>query len=649
MRKSAHLLLTISVFGLLLWHNDIFGFRFLLGTPGTFTGEFWIRLAGQSIFDKVLPLSLTGMVGLAAWGIGLLVYAGLALPVLRPIDSITAFGLGFGLFAMGVFVIGLSGLLYPWILATYLFLTCLISCFFLIPRYSQKFNLPHGFIEQSVWKALAVGVVLYALWHGLIIALAPAVSSDVVAYHLAIPKLYLKAHHVIPIPSLIHSYWPHLMAMFYSLPIALRADTAAALVHWLLTTALLAGVYYVGRDEFNDTAAWMAILFLVCRWTYLAESGLAHADGAFAFFSFLSMYALWTGLKEELPKKVFLAGLLTGLAASVKLLGAPLLGLSALWIVWKTRTPKKKFNNAVLFAAGGFSMVGPWYIKTWVEAGNPFWPFLSSLFGGRWGAEYVNSVILPMSHPAWFSYWRQWDYLAAHLYQPLVLLTLIALFWKSEWPAIAGFWLFPIIPYSLFLHPEAAYYRYLWPLIAQISLWEAWVVNRILRSRKFAKLLLIPLLLYMASPILETNENDALVAASDHLFRFGPFSSARDYYIGRSYTGNCRAVMQAMDPLLKNTDRVLFLGEHHGYFTDHSYQWGDPLTQGLLAYSQFADAAIFAQQLKRQGITHLLIEDFILSGGDLDFDAHTLKLIQGVIQTYGKEVLAQRGHHLYVL
>src|SRR5262249_51481288 len=85
-----------------------------------------------------------------------------------------------------------------------------------------------------------------------------------------------------------------------------------------------------------------------------------------------------------------LSALFAGLAATTKLTG--------LWVVvtltvvygltcWRAGRPHP-VRRAVGYGALAAGVVLPWYLKTWAVTGNPFYPMLFSVFGGReWTAE----------------------------------------------------------------------------------------------------------------------------------------------------------------------------------------------------------------------------------------------------------------------
>ncbi len=71
-------------------------------------------------------------------------------------------------------------------------------------------------------------------------------------------------------------------------------------------------------------------------------------------------------------------GILAASAAAVKLTGAGAGLLIALWGFSK----KQKVRAAILQTAIGMALITPFYLRPWLDTGNPLYPFMSGIFGG---------------------------------------------------------------------------------------------------------------------------------------------------------------------------------------------------------------------------------------------------------------------------
>jgi hypothetical protein len=153
-----------------------------------------------------------------------------------PIES-AVFGVGIGLGVMSylVLAIGLLGFLYPWTLMVLVGVMGLVSIRDIVELLKDAV---HGLRFQVGTKLKASSalitfsmVVLGAL--SLVSALAPpaGLDWDGLAYHLAVPKMYLAHHRVFYVPFLSHSNFPFLTEMLYALGNLLRLVFLPQLFH----------------------------------------------------------------------------------------------------------------------------------------------------------------------------------------------------------------------------------------------------------------------------------------------------------------------------------------------------------------------------------------------------------------------------------
>jgi asparagine N-glycosylation enzyme membrane subunit Stt3 len=154
-----------------------------------------------------------------------------------------------------------------------------------------------------------------------------------------------------------------------------------------LTTFLLARRMY-GSNE----VAWSAVFFLVSTPIVMFVSMDCLADAPFMFYFSSSIYFLYVSMTEERLKypAVIASGLLGGLAAWTKYNGLfliPVVFSIILVDCWYTRRKSafkldtwKPFGLFLLsFAVFGFG----WYMRNWIFTGNPVYPFLYTIFGGK--------------------------------------------------------------------------------------------------------------------------------------------------------------------------------------------------------------------------------------------------------------------------
>lgn len=597
--------------------------------------------AATVLLHGLVPLVFAAVFACLFWGLGRRL-----LRLLSPgSGGLTAhcfaFGLGLGVFAQAVFLLGLcAGLNATGLLA----LTAVLAVSAgpelkaaLEGICAGPLSAPAG---GTAWSGALSGFFAASAWHALILALAPPTEWDSLAYHLALPKLYWKAGRIAEIPWMMHSHWPHLMEALYSVPVAAGLDNAAALLHAAVCAALALAIFAVGRREIGIPAAAFAAAIFVSQPVALRLAGTPHSDGALAFFHFLSAAALWEWHRAPGARRtglLVLAGLFAGFASAAKLHG---IGLTLIWTVWIAfDSPREsRLGRAAVFFFSALGVALPWYLKAWAGAGNPIWPFLPEILGGRWGPD----IVLASSRR--FN-WLDWSALPAalvgagaqHLLVPCAMLVAAAVAARRvKIPPFAAFMLLPVVPYFLAVSRRTEVWRFMLPCAPAFALaagWGAvllWADPR--RPARAAAALAVAFALF---PRALADENNQLYAVLGARSVSRPGADPRELYLERSLDHS--EFYRAVDRLLAGRPgaKVLLYREIRGYYLDADYAWGDPGNQGLIRYADIPDAGSLRGRLAELGVTHVLVNNGlgIYQPGRGDYDAHVVELMDGVLSS----------------
>jgi hypothetical protein len=249
-------------------------------------------------------------------------------------------------------------------------------------------------------------------------AMIPESDFDVREYHLQGPKEYLLAGRIGFLEHNVYTSFPFLTEMLSLLGMVLRGDWyrgalagKVVLMSFAPLTALAA--FCAARRLANSTAGWLAALFVLSTpWTYRI-SIIAYAEGGLSFFLaaaiVAALRAAW--IDHGTPaagRAVLVTGLLSGSAMACKYPGvlsvvipmgalltiqafrfAPTISASSAPSTSSTSNNRERsaFVIAVLFSTGVLVTIGPWLLKNLTETGNPVYPLLYRVFGGRdWDA-----------------------------------------------------------------------------------------------------------------------------------------------------------------------------------------------------------------------------------------------------------------------
>ena len=603
----------------------------LLRSPGVIDGDSLRAVLSYAVG----PLLMAGAFWVVSWGLGRRVLRAAAVPG----EVIIPAALGLGLLGQATFFLGWAGGLSPWPLAL-LFLTAAA--------------LAAGELRPPAWPrprpgplaGAAAGLLAFAGVCALLRALAPPTEWDVRAYHLALPELALRAGRDASVAWMLHSHWPHLMENLYALPLAAGRDGAAALIHLGASGLLLAGVFSCARRAAGPVAAGVAVLLLAAQPALLREAGTAHSDGAAALFAFAAAGALSRWDKKGGAPWLAAAGALAGFAASSKMTLLAALAAWALWIFFMRR----RRRDAAVFLSCGLLVVGPWLLRTWLETGDPVWPFLSGLLGLREAAALAERLRLSVSQgfppPLW----------VLTLDGPGFLLIPCAGLWAlagkdagEASPEERWLWIQAPLLFLLIYHTTSVWRCMMpwWPALALFAGRAAAAAFKRGPARSVAAAALVAgglVPIVMATP---NNELFAVLALRPAAAAAGVDRRAHWEDRALGITAFYREARAALPPGAK----VLLFREIRGYGAGFDYLWGDPMNQALIDYRAISDPEALFARLKSLGVTHVL--ENTASGLYREdpgyYDRRTLALMGECLIRHASVVLEREGVVLHRL
>lgn len=339
-----------------------------------------------------------------------------------------ALGLGLGVLAYGTLVLALlQKLTLGWVLAG------LALAAFCVPGEIRRL---HGYFQlPDDWRArggnvrkelppafLALLAILIAIpvLFGFLSALAPPHQSDALRYHLAAPAVYAQQGGWVYLRDSAFSNFPFTVEMLYALALVFEEDVASRLIHYAFFVLTLLGLYALGRRLHSSAAGLLAAAILANTPFVPILASWAFIEMGLAFYYLLAFYGMviwmetqlrhglkkgWLGayqLEFEPNRLAILTGVFCGLALGVKFTALFLLVYIFLVMVgtWAYRVreekrqrsqPEERFQRRewlhapdwrqpLTFAVVAILVASPWYLRNLVVTGNPFFPFLNSIF-----------------------------------------------------------------------------------------------------------------------------------------------------------------------------------------------------------------------------------------------------------------------------
>ena len=614
-------------------------------------------------------LFLAGMT-LVAIGLGRLILCGSGTKFISFGEYVLfSTGLGFGILSYLTFVLGAFQVLYP---AAVYFLLCLCALLSLIGWHSFRSPIeierrPPFETQLSFWNRCICTLLVACLFLGLLLVLTPAIGKDALIYHLAVPKLFLKYHGICFVPGNIFASYPLNSEMLFTLALALRGDILAKGIHFVMALSILLGMWQFARHHISETSCIpVALLIFYSIPSVFVASHRAYNDLTVSFFAFLAVYAFMNWFSRRENAWLIFCAVFSGLAVSTKYtaLLLPFLGcLGILWACRHDRVNNRHTSLLVLTYLACTVVVGsPFYVKNWIITGNPFYPFLYGIFGGRgWDPEqarlydlFVRS--LGMGRELWDYLLLPWNVsVNARMHSPqfdgilgpVFILTLpFAVGMRRIVVGVKVAMAYCLFTF-MFWASSAQQIRYLIPVFPFLALITGYVLSYFHRQKAVFGVLVV-----LVAGSLGFNGYHIV----SHFVRIEPLGvitgfEDRDTFLNRMIPSY--AMFEYVNRQLPEDSKIfLVYMKNFGYLCDRPY-YSDSMfesytIQKILAQS--ASPTAVYDSLRNKGFTHLLYDINYISGEMSTFSEQQKMLFAGFQKEYLELMNAEKGrYYLYRL
>jgi len=496
-----------------------------------------------------------------------------------------ALALGLGFLSLTVFFLGIAGFLYRWVFYALFILTLFSSIDEIKAIVSDFFRLDISF---NVFFWICTIFILV----GLVEAFSPVISWDSLAYHLAIPKIYLSEHRILSIPSMPPSYWPQAIDMLYLIGLSLRGESLAQLISLTLTVTMTGAVYILARHYFSRRIAVFSVLVFISVPLVNLYYSITYADIGLALFITLSIFAF-------LNNKFYLAAILSGFALTAKLSGLMILPLWLVGIIWRRSLVKELIKPLVFMLLLG----SIWYLRSWLATGNPVYPFVYQLFGGtNWNAlsarlynellagvrveNFLDFIKMPLD---WTMGKREAS--IGILLLPLTTAGLIC--FKSLPIAVRRLLMISGLLFLCFgvISTQA---RFNLALLAILSIISGYMINHIWPKGKIMGTVILMMVVILTFGWGLKTKQDKLLVAIGRIDRQAYLTASTPFY----------HQIQWINDNLPDSSRIL-MSSIHSYYLNKKYVWGIPPVAGLLDFSEIKTGKEFLDRVEELEITHL--------------------------------------------
>ena len=558
---------------------------------------------------------------LSAYAVGFNIFKLFNLKATNLENSIFSVVLGFAFYSYLTFFLGILGWLYASVYWFVILLSLILwyracldivkSMFNQIKNYKLKFN-----FETFLIVVIALFVIL-----AILSALVPPFLWDELDYHLAMPKIWARHHELIPVYSRWISELPSNVDILYLIGIILKNGILSKFFALSYGLLLAAAIYSFGKRFYNNQVGLLAAVIYLTLPMIMNHIGAAYVDISVAGLVFMALYCFIVWLKSREINWLYTSSIFTGLSIATKhtaLFPAIVLGIFVVFFTLRKLEISDAIKKILVFALIALIFGVPWYVKSYIQTSNPVWPLAYNIFGGKYwdshlAAEFskklnlasdmgvFNFLITPWNitmHSSSFRFLLGWNSIF------LAFVPLLLFFRKIEKDTILLLLHSLIIFYSITFSSYYLFgilllrYAIIYPALSIIS---ALVIHKLLKFDFFK----IFIFLILAISFMFTAIAWAGVFGQKMFYVVGLEDEATFYNKLVDYNGY--PVFQYINTNLPINSTIFLFRESRGYLSDRDYIVGLPSDQKVVDYSKIINEENFYQQLKRNNVTHILI------------------------------------------
>jgi len=417
-------------------------------------------------------------------------------------------------------------------------------------------------------------------------------------------------------------------------------DLLSRTIFPIFGVATLASTYIFSKKLHGSTAAIFSVYILAVTPIFFTHLAIGYIDVVLSFYFTLALYFLQKAYEESNACYAVLSGILGGFAAWTKYQGlflAPIILIFGILIKVNNKSHNERINGLLLKTLFTFALIAsPWYLRNWILLGNPVYPNLSTIFGGRT----LDRWLLSQNYEYWIGRWAVLlgtDRSSYNLLRlPIRLLIeddslhslgqdgsgflltcygvpglLFSIFKRKKKDLLLLSW---ILTYFLLWLAFLYYFiRYLLPIIPALSMLAGKLLSeissKIKDSRKFHGIFLVAVTIVSLSA--------AFFIPTEVLAITGPSQTFRNYVFSRPFTPpsteeSLRHAMPADVALWEfineetSPESVFLSFDHRAYFIDRRIIFADSTkVKEIYLVSDLSEAIGF---LKSINVTHIIVE-----------------------------------------
>ncbi|MFN3551187.1 MAG: ArnT family glycosyltransferase [Endomicrobiia bacterium] len=307
-------------------------------------------------------------------------------------------GIGWGVFSFLTLGMGFLGILEKIIFQIIIIVLSILGVTIFIKkfRFFQLYS-SENFRNKIYIFLLVLGSI--SIFSYLLSCYLPILESDVLIYHLAIPKRFIDEGKIFNISRWFkYATFPQLAEMLYLSALIVSNETLANFIHTFFGILSFLLIYIIGKNFVDIKTGFVAAIIFLILPVVKELSGTAMVDLALNFYFLLVIFSCLKWVETKNNKWFYLSGIFYGLSFSVKYTGILALYLVIFTILWfklmKDTSTKIFLKDTMIFFTIFIVISLPWLLRNYLWTKNPFSPFFYHIFGGSNWNEYLQADLI---------------------------------------------------------------------------------------------------------------------------------------------------------------------------------------------------------------------------------------------------------------
>ncbi|MDP3888620.1 MAG: hypothetical protein Q8Q24_01105 [bacterium] len=460
-------------------------------------------------------------------------------------------------------------------------------------------------------------------------------SWDAIAYHLLLPKIYLRDHFFSFYNWLQNTATPIGMESIFGFGEVVRDPRLANFINFSFIAGIVVYMLYGLRYLFPRYVLFLALILFSFRHILFGEVSISpFVDFPFAFYGLVFAIIFMKYIKDHQFKLLALLLILSSFTFMIKyilgflFIGAFLVALSINIFFNRKKILKNfllltKHKRLILFSVVLIFLIPIfyWFVKNYVYFQNPVHPFFNDIFKGLdYEKAYFQSNMSEMRAGS-LEFWMLANLLLqvpvpnmSVLYEALFTLVMIifsifGLFMKER--SIRYIALFGLLySFVVFAMAGVPSYRYVLAVAPILFIVTSFVFFNFLRNFKLWKTPLIALLVWS----LLVQASSALY--DDYVFTVNNFKNGIRSTINYNYArlglaaqDNWRGISFVNENLDKNKDKVLVVFDNRLYYFDIPAVFASQSPSGIFTNNKMKEPKEVYDYVKSEKITYVMVNN----------------------------------------